>query len=56
MLDAGAVAWYMIIIGKCVDGYACFIEVWADIHRDELIANWQIVHEDGEPFKIEPLR
>ncbi len=33
-----------------------YVEVWADIHRDELIANWQIVHEDGEPFKIEPLR
>jgi len=32
------------------------VEVWAEIHRDELIANWQLATEMSSLFKIEPLR
>ena len=33
-----------------------FISAWAEIHKDELEANWKLLCE-GEPFfKIEPLR
>lgn len=33
-----------------------YVQTWAEIHRDELIANWQIAQERGELYKIEPLR
>jgi hypothetical protein len=32
------------------------IQAWVELHRDELLANWELA-EQGEPlFKIEPLR
>ena len=32
------------------------IEVWAILHKDELIANWELAQEDGDLFRIDPLR
>jgi hypothetical protein len=32
------------------------IQVWVDLPRDELLANWEIAKEGGEPFRIDPLR
>jgi len=32
------------------------IEVWIDIHKDDLNANWEIAQSNGECFKIDPLR
>jgi hypothetical protein len=32
------------------------IEAWIEIHREELMANWELAVEGQEPFKIEPLR
>ena len=29
---------------------------WIEIHRDELLADWQIAVSGQHPFKIEPLR
>lgn len=28
---------------------------WAELHKDELMANWQLVMNGEEPFKINPL-
>jgi hypothetical protein len=28
---------------------------WAELHRDELMANWRLVMNGEEPFKINPL-
>ncbi len=33
-----------------------YVQTWADIHRDELIANWEIAKERGDLYKIEPLK
>ena len=33
-----------------------YIEVWADIHRDELYANWTIAQNNEQPYKIDPLK
>ena len=33
-----------------------FIQVWIDIHKDELVANWDLCQNGEEPFRIEPLR
>lgn len=32
------------------------IEVWIDIHKDELLADWQLAIEGAELFKIDPLK
>ncbi|KAF0143506.1 MAG: hypothetical protein FD156_2572 [Nitrospirae bacterium] len=32
------------------------VEAWIEIHRDELLADWQLAVEGQQPFKIEPLK
>jgi hypothetical protein len=29
---------------------------WAELHKDELIADWELAQNGEEPFKIEPLK
>ena len=29
---------------------------WMEIHKEELIADWNLAVEGQEPFKIDPLR
>jgi hypothetical protein len=32
------------------------VQAWIEIHRDELIANWELCQNGEKPFAIEPLR
>ena len=32
------------------------VEAWIELHRDELEANWYLLHNEGEAFRIDPLR
>ena len=32
------------------------VMAWAEIHQDELMANWDLVMNGENPFKIEPLK
>lgn len=32
------------------------ISAWAEIHRDELLANWELAITDQPLYKIEPLK
>lgn len=32
------------------------VQAWIEIHREELMANWQLAVNGQEVFKIEPLR
>ena len=32
------------------------VQVWIDLHRDELLANWELIKEGGEIFRIDPLK
>jgi hypothetical protein len=32
------------------------VQVWVEIHRDELMADWALAVEGNTPFKIEPLK
>ena len=32
------------------------IQAWIEIHRDELIANWNLCQNGEKPFNIEPLK
>jgi hypothetical protein len=29
---------------------------WAELHQDELLADWELVMNGEEPFKIQPLK
>ena len=32
------------------------VQAWIEIHRDELLADWQLAVRGQPPFKIEPLK
>ena len=32
-----------------------FVEAWAELHQDELIADWQLLQDGQPPRPIEPL-
>ena len=32
------------------------VQAWIEIHRDELMANWQLASTGQQPYKIDPLR
>jgi len=32
------------------------IQAWAEIYRDELLADWNLASNNDEPFKIDPLK
>jgi hypothetical protein len=32
------------------------VEAWAELHKEDLIANWNLAINGESPFKIEPLK
>jgi len=32
------------------------VQVWVDLHREELLADWEIAKGGGDPFRIDPLK
>ncbi len=32
------------------------VEAWIEIHKEELLANWKLLDEGEQSFKIEPLK
>jgi hypothetical protein len=45
-----------VLEGKLPPGKMRLVQAWIEIHRDELLANWQLAVIGQQPFKIEPLR
>ncbi|MCL2089239.1 MAG: DUF4160 domain-containing protein [Oscillospiraceae bacterium] len=45
-----------VLEGKIPKKKLKLIVAWAEIHRENLEANWQLLSEGREFFKIEPLR
>lgn len=45
-----------IITGALPKRQARFVAAWVEIHREELLANWELAMEDQPLYKIEPLR
>lgn len=33
-----------------------YVQAWADIHHDELLANWELAKAQEELYRIEPLK
>lgn len=45
-----------ILEGKIPKKQHKLVIAWMEIHKDELIALWNISQNDGEIFKIDPLK
>ena len=44
-----------LIKGKLPEKQLKMVQVWADIHKEDLLTNWELL-KDGYAEKIEPLR
>ena len=44
------------IVNNLPKKQAKFVLAWAEIHKEELKANWQLASQGESPFKIEPLK
>ena len=58
---AGQRAVYRIPDGELLEGEfpknkQRLLQAWIEIHRDELLANWQLAVNGETPFRIEPLK
>ena len=45
-----------VLEGTLPRGKMRLLQAWIEIHRDELLADWQLAVSGQQPFKIEPLR
>ena len=57
----GAAAVFAIAPVECIGGslprtQERLVEAWAEIHREELQRDWDLLQSGQPPFKIEPLR
>ena len=42
--------------GELKPGKLKLVEAWIEIHRDELMANWELASQGQSVFKIDPLK
>lgn len=57
----GETASFSILDGEVLSGRlptpkARLVQAWIEIHREELLANWDLAVSGAHPFQIEPLR
>lgn len=45
-----------ILAGEFPSGKTRLVQAWVEIHREELLADWQLAIDGEEVFKIEPLK
>jgi hypothetical protein len=45
-----------LIEGKMEPRQLRLIQAWIEIHRDELLADWELCLNGEKPFQIEPLK
>lgn len=45
-----------ILDGKFPQKQLRMVQAWVEIHRDELLADWDLALAGEQPYKIEPLR
>lgn len=45
-----------VLAGELPSGKARLVQAWIEIHRDELLAAWQLAVNGQEVFTIEPLK
>ena len=45
-----------IMAGELPSRQSRLVQAWIEIHREELIADWELCQNGEKPFQIEPLR
>ena len=45
-----------LLAGSIPSRQVRLVQAWIEIHREELLANWQLAINGEEVFKIDPLR
>jgi len=45
-----------ILEGSIPNSKMKLLQAWIELHKDELIANWQLAVSGQPPYKIKPLR
>ena len=50
-IDDGA-----ILAGKIPPKQFKLVQAWIELHREELLANWELAQNGEEPFRIAPLQ
>ncbi|MDD9807871.1 MAG: DUF4160 domain-containing protein [Gammaproteobacteria bacterium] len=45
-----------VVTGNLPEKQTHLVEAWGEIYRDELMANWRLMKEHEEPFRINPLK
>lgn len=45
-----------VITGEIPARKMKLVQAWVEIHREELLADWQLCQNGEKPFKIEPLK
>ncbi len=45
-----------LLAGSIPPSKARLVQAWIEIHREELMADWQLAVAGQQPHKIEPLR
>ena len=45
-----------ILAGSIPPRQTRMVQVWIDIHQDELMADWELAVAGDEPFRIKPLQ
>jgi hypothetical protein len=45
-----------LLAGELPSGKARLVQAWIEIHREELLADWELAVNGEEVFKIEPLK
>ncbi len=45
-----------LLEGKLPHSKMRLVQAWVEIHRDELMADWELAVQGQNPYKIDPLR
>ena len=45
-----------VLTGDLPKGKTKLVLAWAELHQEELLANWKLVMNGEDPFKIQPLQ
>lgn len=45
-----------LLEGNIPNSKVRLVQAWIELHKDELIANWELTLSGEQPYKIDPLR
>ena len=46
----------LVLAGELPPRQLRMVQVWMDLHQEELLADWELAKEGQEPYRIDPLK